>query len=65
MKYVVETQCENGNVFLHGPFGARATAEKYAREKYNVARYGSTTTHTIRAILSPTGWTKATKAKAA
>ncbi len=28
-KYVVETHCGNGNVFLHGPFGSKSKAEVY------------------------------------
>tara|TARA_Y100001949_G_C15817504_1_gene256261 strand:- start:311 stop:535 length:225 start_codon:yes stop_codon:yes gene_type:complete len=51
--YVVETHCENGNVFLFGPFKARANAEKFARKKYALAKYGSTTTHDVRGIFMP------------
>ena len=60
-KYVVETHCDNGNVFLHGPFRSHSLADKYCREEYDKANYGSTTTHAVRSILAPTGWTRSVK----
>ena len=60
-KYVVETHCSNGNVFLHGPFKSHTLAEKYCRKEYDKAKYGSTTIHTVRADLAPKGWTRSVK----
>ena len=57
-KYVVETHCGNGNVFLHGPFGSRAKAEEYV-ESCDLEEFSnSLRTHKIRAILHPTKMTK-------
>ena len=56
-KYVVETCCINGNVFLHGPFGSKTAAETwrssdswYTMENCNKIK--------IRMIMHPTKWTK-------
>ena len=57
-KYVVESSCSNGNVFLHGPFGSRAKAEDYVESCDLEESANSLMTHKIRAILHPTKLTK-------
>lgn len=59
-KYVVETHCTNGNVFLHGPFGSRVKAEDYIEEaKHEEFTFGTSAgKYKIRAILHPDKWTK-------
>ena len=68
-KYVVETACTNGNVFLHGPFNSRSAAEAFVEDATAQASRNdfanpslAPQSHNkvkIRAILHPTKWTKA------
>ena len=57
-KYVVETSCSNGNVFLHGPFNSRSMCEEYVESCDLEESANSLMTHKIRAILHPTKMTK-------
>jgi hypothetical protein len=67
-KYVVETQCENGNIFLHGPFNSKSKAEEYVKtceedDRANrvVKGHNPISTHKVRVIMHPTKWTKSVK----
>ena len=56
-KYVVETHCGNGNVFLHGPFGSKTKAEEYV-ETCEEDRRDRLSTHKVRMVMHPNKWTK-------
>jgi len=56
-KYVVETHCTNGNVFLHGPFNSRTLSEDYIVNCELEEFADLQTTHKIRAIMHPDKWT--------
>ena len=69
-KYVVESHCTNGNVFLHGPFRSKSAADEYILEcEYDTMMLmeldsGPTmamATHKVRAIFNPKGWTRSVK----
>ncbi len=70
-KYVVETHCDNGNVFLHGPFGSKTKAEDNLETseeddwthldaflERGASGHYPISTHKVRAILHPDKWTK-------
>lgn len=66
-KYVVETRCMNGNVFLHGPFGSKTKASEYLDEVrlendcWSPDGAHRTNTYKIRMVMHPNKWTKAVK----
>ena len=49
-KYVVDTKCDNGNQFLHGPFRTRRAAERFM-----ISEIGNSK---IRVVMAPDGWTR-------
>lgn len=64
-KYVVETHCDNGNVFLHGPFGSKTKAEEYVEtcEEDDWTHRGARghypiSTHKVRMVMHPLQWAK-------
>lgn len=62
-KYVVETHCTNGNVFLHGPFNSKTGAEDYIEEAKHeeftrIQPFGTNAgEYKVRAIMHPDKWT--------
>jgi len=60
-KYVVESHCTNGNVFLHGPFRSKSAADEYVLEcemEWASGPIMAMATHKVRAIFNPKGWTR-------
>ena len=66
-KYVVETICDNGNVFLHGPFRSRTVAEEYIQNGDEIYRFHyndaspDQRVSKVREVFAPTGWTRSVK----
>jgi len=65
-KYVVETICDNGNVFLHGPFRSRTAAEEYIQNGDETYRFHyndapQQRVSKVRSVFAPTGWTRSVK----
>jgi len=59
-KYVVETCCTNGNVFLHGPFRSRTAAENWMLLESDLTMENCNKIK-VRMIFAPTGWTRSVK----
>ena len=66
--------CQNGNVFLHGPFSSSTKANEYLEEaqfaesglsQRLILRNGGTgaehTTYKVRMVMHPTKWTQAVR----
>jgi DNA transposition AAA+ family ATPase len=64
-KYVVEICCQNGNVFLHGPFPSKTKANEYLEEAqledWSPDGAHRTNTYKVRMVMHPHKWTKAVK----
>ena len=60
-KYVVETCCTNGNIFLHGPFKSKTAAENWCSSDACEYTMENCNKISIRMVAAPNGWTRSVK----